>query len=138
MVEKKKSEIVSLEDITAEEAKLLKNIRKQHMTSEEMKEFSKGLKYKARKQNNLYDHSRRSNKFKFALIGDTHFGNKSTNKEALNDFYNLCKREGITEVYHTGDLVDGLHVHRGQEYELYALGMEQQAEDIIDTYPQTA
>ncbi len=127
--------ITKLEDITAEEAKLLRSVRRHHMSAEELHSFTSGLRYKKRKQLKLYDHTRGGTKFIFALFGDTHFGNKSTNKEALNDFYNIAYKMGVREFYHTGDMVDGLHVHRGQEYELYALGLEQQVADIVNDYP---
>jgi len=130
-----KKKIITLDEITEDETKLLQSVRKHHMSADELKTFTTGLRYKKRKQIKLYDHTKKTKAFKFGLLGDTHFGNKSTNKEALNDFYNILASEGITEAYHTGDLTDGLHVHRGQEYELYALGMEQQAQDVVDTYP---
>jgi len=124
-----------LETLTPEEIKIMEAIRHQNLSIEEMRALAKGLKYPNRSQVKKYDHNRGTYNFKFALIGDTHFGNKSTNKEALHDFYKLAKKKGVREFYHAGDLVDGLHVHRGQEYELYALGMEQQARDIVNDYP---
>lgn len=122
-------------NITPEELKILEAIRHQNLSVEEMRVLAKGLKYKNKGQFKNYDHNKGNYNFKFGLIGDTHFGNKSCNKQALHNFYNICAKKGITEVYHCGDLVDGLHVHRGQEYELYALGLEQQLKDVVNDYP---
>jgi len=53
----------------------------------------------------------------------------------LWDFYKRAHHLGVTEFYHAGDVVDGLHVHRGQEYELYALGLVEQCKVVINEYP---
>lgn len=118
------------------ETKILEAIRKQNLSIDELTTLAKGLKHKASAGNKTYDHSDRHDKhFKFALLGDTHFGNKSVDKKAIVDFYNRAYKLGVRQFYHCGDLVDGLHVHKGQEYELYALGMEEQSKDIIEDYP---
>jgi len=133
-VTRPKSTISNLEDLTKEERKVIRSLRKQHLSDEEVSTLANGLKYKTQAQTKKYNHSRGIH-FKFALIGDTHMGNKSFDLDALVDFYKICKKEGVTEVYHAGDIVDGLHVHRGQEYELYALGLFQQTKDVIENYP---
>jgi len=116
--------------------KLLDMIKKMNLSPEEAKIFIKSMKYPNRRQIKTYKHGSRRRKFKFALLGDTHFGNKSTNKAALLDFYKRAhEKYGVTDFYHAGDMVDGLHVHRGQVYELYAHGVEQQVQDVIDEYP---
>ena len=55
---------------------------------------------------------------KFAIIGDTQIGSKYTQLTYLHEFYELCRKEGITDVYHTGDITDGLKMRIGHEYEL--------------------
>jgi hypothetical protein len=118
------------------EQQILNAIKKQNLSVEELTILAKGLKHKTSAGNNVYDHSDRHDKhFKFALIGDTHIGNKSCDIKALTDFYNRSYKLGVRHFYHCGDLVDGLHVHRGQEYELTDIGMEQQAKAVIENYP---
>lgn len=77
-----------------------------------------------------------SKQIKFALMGDTQFGSKYAQITHLYDFYNRCKEEGITTVYHTGDVVDGLKMRTGHEYELYVNGYDEMLNDVIDNYPQ--
>ena len=72
---------------------------------------------------------------KFAVVSDTHFGSIYTQITHLHDFYDLCAREGITDVYHTGDITDGLKMRPGHEYELYEISADGQCEDVIKNYP---
>ena len=72
---------------------------------------------------------------KFAIVSDTHFGSIYTQITHLHDFYDLCAREGIKDVYHTGDITDGLKMRPGHEYELYEISADGQCEDVIKNYP---
>lgn len=72
---------------------------------------------------------------RFAIVSDTHFGSLYTQITHLHDFYDLCEREGITDVYHTGDITDGLKMRPGHEYELYEISADGQCADVIKNYP---
>ena len=72
---------------------------------------------------------------KFAVIGDTHFGSKYTQFQHLNDFYDICEAEGIVDVYHVGDLTDGLKMRPGHEYELYVTAADEMVDDVVEKYP---
>lgn len=72
---------------------------------------------------------------KFAIMGDTQFGSKYAQISYLHDFYDLCEREAITAVYHTGDITDGLKMRPGHEYELYDMSADGQREDVVKNYP---
>lgn len=72
---------------------------------------------------------------RFAVIGDTQIGSKYTQLTHLHNFYNLCEKEGITDVYHTGDLTEGLKMRVGHEYELYEVSADEMREDVILNYP---
>ena len=72
----------------------------------------------------------------FALLGDTHLGSKHYRPDLLNDFYKRAIQEGVKDFYHTGDIVCGENVYRGQVYEIYAHGFEAQANEVIKNYPQ--
>lgn len=72
---------------------------------------------------------------KIAVIGDTHFGSKYTQFQHLNNFYDICEAEGITDVYHVGDLTDGLKMRPGHEYDLYATAADEMVDDVVEKYP---
>ena len=72
---------------------------------------------------------------KFAVMGDTQFGSKYAQITYLHDFYDLCVREGITDVYHTGDVTDGLKMRTGHEYELYEVSADEMRDDVVKNYP---
>lgn len=64
----------------------------------------------------------------FGLLGDTQFGSIYERIDALKEFYSLCYREGIRDVLHSGDVLDGWNVYKGQAFELYARGFDEQLE----------
>ena len=72
---------------------------------------------------------------RFAIMGDTQFGSKYAQISYLHDFYDLCKAEGITTVYHTGDVTDGLKMRVGHEYELYEISADEMRDDVVNNYP---
>lgn len=72
---------------------------------------------------------------RFGLMGDTQFGSKYAQITHLHNFYDLCEKEGIKNVYHTGDLTDGLKMRPGHEYELYEISADGQCDDVIKNYP---
>ena len=72
---------------------------------------------------------------KFAIIGDTQLGSKYAQISHLKSFYELCASEGIKDVYHTGDVTDGLKMRSGHEYELYKTSADDMVQDVIENYP---
>lgn len=72
---------------------------------------------------------------RFAIMGDTQIGSKYTQLTHLHNFYDLCASEGITDVYHTGDLTEGLKMRVGHEYELYTVSADEMREDVVKNYP---
>lgn len=72
---------------------------------------------------------------KFAIMGDTQIGSKYTQLTYLHEFYDICEREGIKDVYHTGDVTDGLKMRAGHEYELYEVSADEMREDVVKNYP---
>lgn len=72
---------------------------------------------------------------RFGLIGDTQFGSKYTQITHLHKFYDICENLGITDIYHTGDITDGIKMRQGHEYELYAISADEQREDVVKNYP---
>jgi hypothetical protein len=72
---------------------------------------------------------------RFAIMSDTHFGSKYAQITHLHSFYDLCAAQGIKDVYHAGDITDGLKMRPGHEYELYASSADEQLADVIKNYP---
>lgn len=72
---------------------------------------------------------------KFGIMGDTQFGSKYAQITYLHQYYDLCELEGITDVYHTGDVTDGLKMRTGHEYELYEISADEMRDDVIKNYP---
>lgn len=72
---------------------------------------------------------------RFAIMGDTQLGSKYAQITYLHDFYDLCEKEGINNVYHTGDITDGLKMRPGHEYELYLISADEMRDDVVRNYP---
>ena len=72
---------------------------------------------------------------RFAIIGDTHIGSKYAQLSYLHEFYDLCVKEGIKDVYHTGDITEGLKMRVGHEYELYTVSADDMRDEVIKNYP---
>lgn len=72
---------------------------------------------------------------RFAIMGDTQLGSKYTQLTYLHDFYDICAKEGIKDVYHTGDLTDGLKMRVGHEFELYEVSADEMRDDVVKNYP---
>lgn len=72
---------------------------------------------------------------KFAIMGDTQMGSKYTQLTHLHSFYDICEREGVKDVYHTGDITEGLKMRVGHEYELYTVSADDMRDDVVKHYP---
>ena len=75
------------------------------------------------------------NKVKFAVVSDTHLCSNYERLDALNTFYKLCKRQGITDIYHAGDIITGQKLFRGMEYEIHTIGVDNQVKYCVQNYP---
>lgn len=72
---------------------------------------------------------------RFGLIGDTQINSKYTQITHLHKFYDICKEEGITDVYHAGDIDEGEQMRPGHQYECYTQGADDHVKEIIKVYP---
>lgn len=73
---------------------------------------------------------------RIGLVSDTHFGSKSAQYSALNDFYKRCASLGIHDIYHCGDIDDGSEtMHPGVMYEHHAVGATEHLKNIVAHYP---
>jgi predicted phosphodiesterase len=74
--------------------------------------------------------------FRFAIVSDTHLGSKAERIDALQTAYEVIAREGITTVYHGGDLVDGMGIYRTQNTEVSLHTYEDQVDHACEVVPQ--
>lgn len=71
---------------------------------------------------------------KFGVIGDTHIGSTKERLDVLEQAYDHFAKEGITDVYHAGNMVDGeSNLNR---FELKVHGVTDQTLYLLDVYPQ--
>lgn len=77
-----------------------------------------------------------NNTISFAVMGDTQEGNICCATEEKLAFYEILKSEGITTLFHTGDVLDGHRVYKGQEFDLFALGFAAQRNSWLKTTPE--
>lgn len=73
----------------------------------------------------------------FGLIGDTHLGDKYTEEECLLDYYDQCEDAGIKDIFHAGDIGDGVDVYKGQINDLLpdCITIQGQIDYIVKNYP---
>ncbi len=76
-----------------------------------------------------------SKEIDFGIASDLHFGSKAVQITALNEFCETCRQLGIKYIFVPGDVVAGLRVYPGQEYDLYAHSAEEQAESVLANLP---
>jgi predicted phosphodiesterase len=75
-------------------------------------------------------------RFRFAIVSDTHFGSVYAQITYLHDFYRLLEKRNINTVFHAGDLSDGNGTHfPGQRFEMHIHGADKLRNFIIKNYP---
>lgn len=72
---------------------------------------------------------------RFGLMGDTQLNSKYTQITYLHELYDLYEREGIKDVYHTGDIDEGEEMRPGHKYECYTQGADDHIAEIVRVYP---
>lgn len=73
---------------------------------------------------------------RFGVVSDTHLCSKADHPEHLATAYEIMAREGVQQVYHVGDLVDGLGIYRGHVSEVKCHTLEDQVDYALEHYPQ--
>lgn len=71
----------------------------------------------------------------FGLMGDTHFNSKYAQMTHLKEYYDICKKLGVTDIYHCGDIDDGEQMRPGHVYENYRQGADDHVDEIVKNYP---
>lgn len=72
---------------------------------------------------------------RFGLLGDTQINSKYTQLTHLHAAYDFYKAEGITDVYHSGDIDEGEQMRPGHQYECYNQGADDHVAEIVRVYP---
>lgn len=72
---------------------------------------------------------------KFGVCGDKHLGNRQARLDVLNALYDIYESEGVTEVYDTGNWIDG-EAGKLNKQELLVFGLDNQINYWIDNHPQ--
>jgi predicted phosphodiesterase len=69
----------------------------------------------------------------FGVVSDTHLGSKHERLDVLNSLYDIFAQEGITQVLHGGNWVEG--ESRFNKHDIKIYGMDAQLNYFIDNYP---
>lgn len=85
--------------------------------------------------NNKINDNLGDNEIIFGVASDLHFGSKSCQITALNEFCHLCKKEGVKYIFSPGDIVAGSNLYPGQMYDVYALSADEQEQSVIKNLP---
>ena len=87
-------------------------------------------------QDKEYSLPTQTNIFKIGVVSDTHIGSRFQQLTHLNTFYKMCKEEGITDIFHSGDLLEGNgKLYRGQQFEMFLNGASNQVDYVVKHYP---
>jgi len=113
---KKEINLGELQDLLAEGPGGREKIRKQAAAISALQE-SLMATYKRQKPYEVPVKSD-ENIIRFGLIGDTQIGSLYQNRDGLKAYYKQCHEEGVDDILHGGDVLDGWRVYRGQEFEL--------------------
>ena len=73
-------------------------------------------------------------KIRFGFVTDTHLVSKYSRLDVLNAIYDIFEREGLKNVYHAGNWIDGEAPFN--KYDLYCIGVEAQVRYFLENYPQ--
>lgn len=74
------------------------------------------------------------NRITIGLVSDTHLGCKEERLDALNTVYDIFVREGITKVFHAGNIVDG-YIPKINGESAFVTTIDDQIQYVIDQYP---
>jgi hypothetical protein len=71
---------------------------------------------------------------KFGACGDNHLGSKHERIDVVNALYDLYEQEGVTEVFNTGNWIEGNS--RLNYHDVKVFGLDDQVDYFIQNYPQ--
>ena len=71
----------------------------------------------------------------FGAASDPHFGSKSVQITALNEFCKIAKHNGVRHIFVPGDVLAGSNVYKGQLYDVYGVGADDQISSCLVNLP---
>lgn len=110
-------------------------IRSSGMEPKEFRHMVLAMRNYKSRQFSTHKHDFSGKRIRFGVLGDTHFGNKWTDKQFLSDVMREMKKEKVEAVYHTGDLLDGPWQRHKNVLEQYAHGLDNQVDDFVRDFP---
>jgi predicted phosphodiesterase len=69
----------------------------------------------------------------FGVVADTHLGSRHYRPDVLRDLYDLFAAEGVTEVYHAGNWIEG--ESKVNRHDISVFGLSSQIRYFIEEYP---
>jgi predicted phosphodiesterase len=130
-----KKSINDLIDEQQSEREVRQLLEKSGLTPDELKIVLKSaLKSPESKEDTPKYSLQRTKWYKFGLISDTHIGHNKFDEGLLAYSAKIFKREKIEDVYHSGDIVEGLSRRGGHIYELETVGFEAQVSQAADLF----
>lgn len=72
--------------------------------------------------------------YTYGVLGDTHLGSKHERLDVVKALYDRYEEEGITEVFHTGNWIEG--EMRLNKHDIKVFGMDAQINYFLEHYPQ--
>lgn len=72
----------------------------------------------------------------FGVMSDTHVGSKYCRRQEITDYVETVYKHGVRDIFHAGDVMEGGKMYRGWELEVAVIGFEDQAQLVLDTFPQ--
>lgn len=121
------------ETLESGDIELLQLIKSSKISAGELKQRLTGVKPEPMK---VYDHSQ-TGRFKIGVIADTHIGQQKFDEGLFKFAGEVFKKEGVKDVYHAGDILEGASGRDGQCFELTHIGFENQiayAAKLFDKY----
>lgn len=93
------------------------------------------IRKQAVEENKTFDLGFKDGWHRIGVVSDTHLNSKYQQLTYLKDTYDTFQRENIEMALHAGDICAGMGMYKGQEYEVFNHGADEQAEYAIKNYP---
>lgn len=85
-------------------------------------------------KHSMKDYSSSGTWRKFGALGDSHFGSLHERLDVTEALYDIYEREGVTEVFHTGNWIEG--EARFNYNDIHIFGLDDQIDYALKVWPQ--
>jgi len=118
------------------EEEVLKDLRKANLSDAERKRLLKQIQNPEIKRGNRIKRQYPSRRFRVGIISDWHVGNKNFRKDVFEDSVKEFNKQKVDEIYHIGDVIEGMSNREGHIYELDIPGVSGQLDVAVDLLKQ--